>query len=128
MSFTGPRDAGVDGDRRDLASVRSGAADGREPVSSAGQPERAAYESSTNTASVIVRRTREIMDGSPERRRYYPDEENVPLSVTVREAIAAHEDVEREADEIELYDHIDPEGIDLLFTDTADADVSIRST
>ena len=66
------------------------------------------------------------MDDSPERRRYYPEEENVPLSTTVREAIAAHADVERGADEIALYDHVNPEGIDLLFKDTADADVSIK--
>ena len=66
------------------------------------------------------------MDGPPERRRYYPEEENVPLSTTVREAIAAHPQVDRDADEMALYDNIDPEGIDRLFRDTADADVSIR--
>lgn len=66
------------------------------------------------------------MDESPERRRYYPDEENVPLSTTVREAVAAHEDAKLDPDEIDLYKHVNPEAIDLLFKDTSDADISVQ--
>ena len=66
------------------------------------------------------------MDESSERRRYYPEEENVPLSTTIREAIAAHPRVDRDADEIELYDQVNHQGIDRLFKDTAEADVSVR--
>lgn len=66
------------------------------------------------------------MDENPERRRYYPDEENVPLSQAVREAIEAHEETSLSADEFQLYDHINPEAIDLLFTDTANVSVTVR--
>lgn len=43
------------------------------------------------------------MDESPERRRYYPDEENVPLSEAVRQAIEAHEHSSLDTDELQLY-------------------------
>ena len=66
------------------------------------------------------------MSGHPERRRYYPEEENVPLSEAVREAIEAHENSSLSLDELRLYDHIDPEAIDMLFTDTAGVDVSVQ--
>lgn len=66
------------------------------------------------------------MASDPERRRYYPDEENVPLSEAVREALQAHENSSLSADELELYDHINPEAIDTLFQDTAGIDISIQ--
>jgi len=66
------------------------------------------------------------MASDPERRRYYPGEENVPLSVAVREAIRAHGNSSLGADELDLYDHIDPVAIDRLFRETAGADVSVQ--
>ena len=66
------------------------------------------------------------MDESPERKRYYPDEENVPLSTAVREALEAHENSSLSADELRLYNHVNPEAIDVLFSDTADVDVSVQ--
>jgi len=65
------------------------------------------------------------MATNPERRRYYADEENVPLSEAVREALSAHEHSSVDADELELYSHVTPEAIDTLFQDTADVDVSV---
>lgn len=66
------------------------------------------------------------MDDHPERRRYYPTEENVPLSEAVREAVAAHENASLSADEFRLYDHVNPEAIDHLFKDTAGVDISVQ--
>lgn len=66
------------------------------------------------------------MEGHPERRRYYPDEENISLSEAVRQAIEAHEDSSLDADELQLYQHINPGAIDMLFSDTADVDVSVQ--
>lgn len=66
------------------------------------------------------------MDGHPERRRYYPDHENVPLSEAVREAIEAHENSSLSADELCLYDHVNPEAIDVLFEDTDGVDISVQ--
>lgn len=66
------------------------------------------------------------MPGDSERRRYYPDRESVPLSQVVREAIEAHEHSKLSTDELALYDHINPEAIDMLFQDTADVDVSVQ--
>lgn len=65
------------------------------------------------------------MEGQPVRRRYYPVEENVPLSVFVREAIEAHERASMSADELELYEHVNPEAIDTLFEDVTDTSVDI---
>ena len=66
------------------------------------------------------------MDESPERKRYYPDEENVPLSTAVREALEAHENSTLSADELRLYDHVNPDAIDELFRDTSGLDVSVQ--
>lgn len=66
------------------------------------------------------------MDEDPERRRFYPDDENVPLSVAVREAIEPHESTSLSADEIQLYNHVNPNAIDSLFEDTADVGVSVQ--
>lgn len=66
------------------------------------------------------------MDSHPERRRYYPDEENVPLSEVVREALEAHESASLSADELDLYDSVNPEAIDDLFRNTDDVDVTVR--
>ncbi|WP_123538222.1 HalOD1 output domain-containing protein [Halosimplex salinum] len=66
------------------------------------------------------------MAPSPERRRYYPEAENVPLSVAVREAVAAHESASLSADEFDLSDHVDPEALDALFEAEADVDVSVQ--
>lgn len=57
------------------------------------------------------------MDDNPKRSRHYPNEENVPLSEAVREAVDAHERSEAIADESALYDRVNIEAIDNLFTD-----------
>lgn len=66
------------------------------------------------------------MDRHPERRRYHPGEEDVPLSVAVREALEAHENTSLSADELQLYNRINPDAIDSLFADTAGVDVSVQ--
>ncbi|WP_336003109.1 HalOD1 output domain-containing protein [Halorientalis halophila] len=66
------------------------------------------------------------MDDHPERRRYYPVEENVPLSEAVREAVQDHEHSSLSMDELTLYDTINPDAIDMLFEDTTDLDVSVQ--
>lgn len=58
--------------------------------------------------------------------RYYPEEENVPLSEAVREAARAHDDASLTADEFDLFERVDPESLDTLFTDAAGADISVR--
>ncbi|RDI72855.1 HalOD1 output domain-containing protein [Halopelagius longus] len=66
------------------------------------------------------------MDDHPERRRYYPDDEDIALSEVVLEAVQAHENASFEDDEFPLYDHIHPDAIDMLFKDTSGVDVSVR--
>lgn len=66
------------------------------------------------------------MDSNPERRRHYQNEENVPLSEAVREAVDAHENAEAVMDEAALYDSLDIETIDQLFTDTGDVSLSVQ--
>lgn len=53
----------------------------------------------------------------PERFRHYPNEENVPLSEAIREAVEAHDDAEAIEDESALYEHVNVEAVDELFTD-----------
>ena len=64
------------------------------------------------------------MDNSASQ-RYYPGEENVPLSEAVLEAARAH-DESLTAEEFDLYDHIDPESLDTLIKDAPGGDVSVR--
>ena len=59
-------------------------------------------------------------------KRYYPEEENVPLSEAVFEAARAHGDASLTADEFDLYEHIDPESLDTLFTDAVGTDINVR--
>ena len=66
------------------------------------------------------------MDDRPERRRYYPDDESIPLSEAVLEAVRAHENASLSADEFDLYDHVHPEAIDTLFRDASGVDLSVR--
>ena len=66
------------------------------------------------------------IDEQPERRRYYPDEEDIPLTEAIRQAIEAHENASLHADELQLYQHINPRAIDMLFADTAGVDVSVQ--
>ncbi|WP_459191898.1 HalOD1 output domain-containing protein [Halosimplex sp. J119] len=66
------------------------------------------------------------MATDPERRRYYPEAENVPLSEAVREAIAAHDDASLSTADVQLYDHIDPDALDGLFKTDSDVDVSVQ--
>lgn len=66
------------------------------------------------------------MSDSPERRKYYPDEEETPLSVAVLDAVEAHENTSLSADQFRLYEHVNPDAIDELFTDTSDIDVSVQ--
>jgi hypothetical protein len=65
------------------------------------------------------------VDEHPERRRYYPDDEDAPLSVAIYEAIEAHDEATLENDEFGLYEHVNPEAIDMLFTDTDGDDIDI---
>jgi hypothetical protein len=65
------------------------------------------------------------IDDSSERRRYYPDEDNVPLSTAIYEAIDAHEDASLTRDELDLFQHVNPEAIDMLFRDSVDGEVDI---
>jgi hypothetical protein len=65
------------------------------------------------------------MDENPERRRYYPDEEKSPLSETIREAVEAHENTSLSVDELALYEHINPDALDMLFDESVDGDVGI---
>jgi hypothetical protein len=65
------------------------------------------------------------IDDSSERRRYYPDEDNVPLSTAIYEAIDAHEDASLTRDELDLFQHVNPEAIDMLFRDSIDGEVDI---
>ena len=66
-----------------------------------------------------------VIDDSSERRRYYPDEDNVPLSTAIYEAIDAHEDASLTRDELDLFQHVNPEAIDMLFRDSVDGEVDI---
>ena len=65
------------------------------------------------------------MDRHSERRRYYPLEENVPLSEAVYEAIEAHEHTSLRDDELRLFEYINPEAIDMLFEDVTELDVEV---
>ena len=65
------------------------------------------------------------IDDSSERRRYYPNEDNVPLSTAIYEAIDAHEDASLTRDELDLFQHVNPEAIDMLFRDSVDGEVDI---
>ena len=66
------------------------------------------------------------MNDRPERRRYYPGDENVPLSEAILEAVRAHENASLSADEFDLYDHVNPEAIDALFRDASGVDMSVQ--
>ncbi|MFH5801722.1 HalOD1 output domain-containing protein [Haladaptatus sp. CMAA 1911] len=66
------------------------------------------------------------MDDHPERRNYYADDVDTPLSEVVLEAVEAHESASLIEDEFSLYDHISPTAIDMLFEDTDDVSVSVR--
>lgn len=66
------------------------------------------------------------MAESPERRKYYPDEEETPLSVAVLDAVEAHENASLSADQFRLYEHVNPDAIDQLFTGTAGVDISVQ--
>lgn len=65
------------------------------------------------------------IDDHPERRRYYPDEDNVPLSTAIQKAIESHENASFISDEFDLFQHVNPEAIDMLFTDAPESDVEI---
>ena len=65
------------------------------------------------------------MDENPERCRYYPDEETTPLSKAVREAVEAHGSTSLSADELALYEHINPDALDTLFDESVGGDVDV---
>lgn len=65
------------------------------------------------------------MNDHTERRRYYPVEENVPLSESIREAIHAHERAADGSDDRERYEHVDAEAIDSLFGSATETDVDV---
>ena len=62
------------------------------------------------------------VDEHAERRRYYPGDENTPLSAAIYDAIEAHEAASLGEDEFSLFEHVNPDAIDELFTDTGDSD------
>ena len=66
------------------------------------------------------------MDENAERRRYYPNEENVPISVAITETVDAHENSVVSRERFSLFDHIDPDALNRLFTDTVDVDFSMQ--
>lgn len=66
------------------------------------------------------------MGPATERRRYYPSEENVPLSEAVREAVEDHASTSLRSDEFDLYDHVSPDAIDALFRDADDLGVVVQ--
>jgi len=65
------------------------------------------------------------MDENPERRKYYPENEETPLSQAILEAVEAHESASLSTDEFALFEHVNPDAIDMLFQDT-DLPVSVR--
>lgn len=66
------------------------------------------------------------MDEDAEHHRYYPDEENVPLSVAITETVSAHEDPAIGMEEFDLFDHIDPDALNRLFSDSVGIDFSMQ--
>lgn len=66
------------------------------------------------------------MNDDSERRRHYQNEENIPLSESIREAVRAHEHSEAGVDEAALYDHIDIQAIDRLVPESDDVDISVQ--
>lgn len=66
------------------------------------------------------------MDGEPERRKYYLEDAETSLSQAILEAVEAHESSSLGADELALYESVNPEAIDSLFTDTDDVDISVQ--
>lgn len=66
------------------------------------------------------------MDDHAERRRYYPEDEDIALSEAVLEAVEAHESASFQDDEFPLFDHIHPDAIDMLFKDTSEVGVSVQ--
>ena len=66
------------------------------------------------------------MDDEVTSQRYYPEEENVPLSEAVLEAARTRDDASLTADRFDLYEHVDPESLDTLFTDPVGTDISVR--
>lgn len=65
------------------------------------------------------------MDENAERRRYYPEDQDTPLSQVVLEAVEAHESSSLSTDEFALYEHVNPDAIDELFRDT-EVPISVR--
>ena len=66
------------------------------------------------------------MDENPERKRHYPEEENVPLSTAISEAVEAHERSSFLEDELTLYDHVDRDALDNLFRETDGVSISVQ--
>lgn len=66
------------------------------------------------------------MDDHPERRRYYPEHDDVALSEAILEAVQAHENASFSADEFTLFDHVHPDALDNLFKDTSDVEISVQ--
>lgn len=66
-----------------------------------------------------------LTDSDSERRHHYQNWENVPLSEAVLEAVDAHESAEAVVDEAALYERLDIETLDQLFTDTGDVALSV---
>ena len=61
-----------------------------------------------------------------EQRRYYPGEENVPLSVASERAVRATESAPSLRDEFEPYDRGSADAIDIPFTSTDGVDTSVQ--
>ena len=67
-----------------------------------------------------------IRDENVERRVYRPDSEFASLSETILEAVDAHENGDIGRDGFRLYDNVDPDALDRLFREDADADLTVR--
>ena len=67
-----------------------------------------------------------VRDENAERRVYRPGSEFTSLSETIVEAVDAHENEEIGRDSFRLYDSIDPDALDDLFREDADADLTVQ--
>lgn len=65
-------------------------------------------------------------DENVERRVYHPDSEFTSLSEAILEAVDAHESGEIDRGSFRLYDSVDPDALDGLFREDADADLTVQ--
>lgn len=66
------------------------------------------------------------MRNDSQRRRYYQNEENVPLSEAIREAVQRHSGAEPSVDVEVLAERTNTEAIDHLYSETDDVPLSLQ--